>query len=89
MFDQAMAVGQGNPDLSQPVMPYAGKAQALSALGKNTEARELLENLLNISQGRSAFGYESQTLLELGKLEERLGHGPAYRRYNGCIHERR
>jgi CHAT domain-containing protein/tetratricopeptide (TPR) repeat protein len=76
-FDQAMAIGRGNADLSQPVMPYAGKAQALSALGKNTEARELLENLLNISQGRSAFGYESQTLLELGKLEERLGHGPA------------
>src|SRR5579872_6879056 len=31
MFDQAMAVGHGNPDLSQPVMPYAGKAQALTA----------------------------------------------------------
>jgi CHAT domain-containing protein/tetratricopeptide (TPR) repeat protein len=76
-FDQAMAIGHGNADLSQPVMPYAGKAQALSALGKNTEAKELLENLLNISRGRSAFGYESQTLLELGKLEERLGRGPA------------
>ena len=74
-FDQAMAIGRANPDLSQPVMPYAGKAQALSALGRDTEAKELLENLLNISRGQSAFGYESQTLLELGKLEERLGHG--------------
>lgn len=74
-FDQAMAIGRGNPDLSQPVMPYAGKAQALSALGRGTEAKELLENLLSISRGQSAYGYESQTLLELGKLEERLGHG--------------
>ena len=74
MFDQAMAVGRGNPDLSQPVMPYAGKAQALTALDKNSEAKELLENLLEISRGRSAFGYESQALLELAKIEERLGH---------------
>ena len=74
-FDRAMAIGRGNPDLTQPVMTYAGKAQALSALGKDTEAKALLESLLNISRGQSAFGYESQTLLELGKLEARLGHG--------------
>ena len=55
MFDQAMAVGHGNPDLSQPVMPYAGKAQALTALGKETEARQLLESLLEISQGKIGF----------------------------------
>ena len=77
MFDQAMAVGHGNPDLSQPVMPYAGKAQALTALGKETEARQLLESLLAISRGKSAFGYESEAYLDLGKLEEKLNHRPA------------
>ena len=77
MFDQAMAVGHGNPDLSQPVMPYAGKAQALTALGKETEARQLLESLLAISKGKSAFGYESEAYLDLGKLEEKLNHRPA------------
>jgi len=77
MFDQAIAVGRGNPDVSQPAMPYAGKAQALGSLGKNSEAKELLESLLETSRGKSAFGYESQALLELGKLEERVGQGPA------------
>ena len=77
MFDQAMAVGQGNPDLSRPVMPYAGKAQALAALGKDVEARQLLERLLAISRGKSAFGYESQAYLELGKIEEKLNNRPA------------
>lgn len=77
MFDQAMAVGQGNPDLSQPVMPYAGKAQALTALGKDAEAKQLLERLLAISRGKSAFGYESEAYLELGKLEEKLNNRPA------------
>lgn len=77
MFDQAIAVGRGNPDLGEPAMAYAGKAQALGALGKNSEAKELLESLLETSRDKSAFGYESQALLELGKLEERKGQGPA------------
>ena len=77
MFDQAIAVGRGNPDLGEPAMAYAGKAQALGALGKNSEAKELLESLLETSRDKSAFGYESQALLELGKLEERQGQGPA------------
>jgi CHAT domain-containing protein/tetratricopeptide (TPR) repeat protein len=74
MFDQAIAAGHGNPDLSQPVMPYAGRAQALAELGKNTEAKESLETLLEISRSKSAFGYESEAYLELGRLEERLGN---------------
>src|ERR1700721_3945101 len=65
-----------NPDLGEPAMAYAGKAQALGSLGKNSEAKGLLESLLEISRGKSAFGYESQALLELGKLEEGLGQGP-------------
>ena len=73
MFDQAIAVGRSNPDVGEPAMAYAGKAQALGSLGKNSEAKGLLESLLEISRGKSAFGYESQALLELGKLEERLG----------------
>jgi CHAT domain-containing protein len=77
MFDQAIALGRGNPDLTQPVMTFAGKAEALVALGKSVEARQLLESLLDVSRGQSAYGYQSQTLLELGKLEARLGHGSA------------
>ena len=73
MFDQALAVVQTIPELGQPVLTYAGKAQALAALGRTAEAKKLLENLLEISHQRTAFGYESEALLELGKLEERTG----------------
>jgi hypothetical protein len=77
MFDQAVAVGKGNPDQSQPVMPYAGKAEALTAIGKDTEARQLLQDLLSISRGKSAYGYPSEAYLDLGKLEENMNHGTA------------
>jgi CHAT domain-containing protein/tetratricopeptide (TPR) repeat protein len=77
MFDQAISVGRGNPDVGEPAMAYAGKAQALGSLGKSSEAKELLESLLEISRGKSAFGYESQALLELGKLEQRSGQRTA------------
>ena len=73
MFDQALAVAQTIPDLGQPVMPYAGKAEALAALGRTAEAKKLLEDVLGISHKRNALGYESEALLELAKLEERTG----------------
>ena len=73
MFDQALAVAQTIPDLGQPVMTYAGKAQALAALGRTAEAKKLLESVLEISHKRAALGYESEALLELAKLEERTG----------------
>src|SRR5579872_6189395 len=72
MFDQALALAQTIPELGQPVMPYAGKAQALAALGQTAEAKKLLENLLEISHKRTALGYESEALLELAKLEARM-----------------
>ena len=71
MFDQALAVAQTIPELGQPVMTYAGKAQALAALGRASEAKKLLESVLEISHKRAALGYESEALLELAKLEER------------------
>ncbi len=73
MFDQALAVAQTIPELGQPVMTYAGKAQALAALGRTAEAKKLLESVLEISHNRAALGYESEALLELAKLEERTG----------------
>ena len=77
MFDQALAVAQTIPDLGQPVMPYAGKAEALAALGRTAEAKKLLEDVLGISHRRNAFGYESEALLELAKLEARTRRGYA------------
>src|ERR1700681_2545211 len=73
MFDQALTVAQTIPELGQPVMTYAGKAQALAALGRTSEAKKLLESVLEISHKRAALGYESEALLELAKLEERTG----------------
>ena len=73
MFDQALTVAQTIPELGQPVMTYAGKAQALAALGRTSEAKTLLESVLEISHKRAALGYESEALLELAKLEERTG----------------
>jgi tetratricopeptide (TPR) repeat protein len=54
MFDQALAVAQTIPELGQPVMTYAGKAQALAALGRTAEAKKLLESVFEISHQRSA-----------------------------------
>ena len=71
MFDQAMAVGQRSRS-EPPVMPYAGKAQALTALGKEPKRRQLLETFWRSPRGKSALGYESEAYLELGKLEEKL-----------------
>jgi tetratricopeptide (TPR) repeat protein len=73
MFDHALAVAQTIPELGQPVMPYAGKAQALAALGRTAEAKQLLESVLEISHKRTALGYESEALLELAKLQEKTG----------------
>src|SRR6202022_2866956 len=76
MFDQALAVAQTIPELGQPVMTYAGKAQALATLGRTSEAKKLLESVLEISHKRSALGYESEALLELSKVlakEKRYG----------------
>ena len=76
MFDQALALAQTIPELGQPVMPYAGKAEALAALGRTAEAKKLLEDVLEISHKRTALGYESEALLELAKLEETTGQNP-------------
>src|SRR6202795_297454 len=76
MFDQALAVAQTIPELGQPVMPYAGKAEALAALGRTAESKKLLEDVLGISHRRTALGFESEALLELAKLEERTGQNP-------------
>lgn len=76
MFDQALALAQTIPELGQPVMPYAGKAEALAALGRTAEAKKLLEDVLEISHKRAALGYESEALLELAKLEETTGQNP-------------
>src|SRR6266849_3994036 len=78
-FDTALAARDWTEVLSiakhleDAVMADAGKAQALAALGRTSEAKKLLENVLEISRKRAALGYESEALLELAKLEERTG----------------
>jgi tetratricopeptide (TPR) repeat protein len=77
MFDQALAVAQTIPELGQPVMTYAGKAQALAALGRTAEAKKLLESVFEISHQRSAPFLDARRALKnkVGKASNAiLGH---------------
>jgi tetratricopeptide (TPR) repeat protein len=73
MFDQAIDLARKTPDLGDPIMAYDGKATALVAMGKISEARVVLQNLLEIARKKQAAGYESEALEQIGKLEDKAG----------------
>jgi tetratricopeptide (TPR) repeat protein len=73
MFDEAIGLAKKTPGLGEPVMAHAGKATALVSLNRLSEARGLLDNLLDTTSGKQEFGYESEALEQLAKLEVKAG----------------
>jgi len=73
MFDQAIDLARKTPDLGDPIMAYDGKATALVAMDKISDARVVLQDLLEIARKKQAIGYESEALEQIGKLEEETG----------------
>src|SRR5579872_4814843 len=72
MFDQAISLSKKTAGLGEPAMAYAGKATALVSMGRTSEARELLQNLLQIAHKKGATGYESEALEQLAWLARLL-----------------
>src|SRR5437588_8789494 len=67
-FDRAIKVAEGEKDAGLPFMAYEGKAQALVAMGKPSEARNVVENALVKARAQQKRGHEAQLLILLGSV---------------------
>jgi CHAT domain-containing protein/tetratricopeptide (TPR) repeat protein len=72
-FDRAIKLAEADPDCGLPFMGYEGKAQALVSLGRNDEAKVVLENALAKARSQEKRGHEAQLLILLGKLAAQKG----------------
>jgi CHAT domain-containing protein len=73
MFDRALAVAQREKDLQEPMLTYSGKATALVALGRSSEAKRLLEHALDVARETKSIGYQADLLMQLGLLANKTG----------------
>jgi len=72
-FERAIKLADGEQDSGLPFMAYEGKAQALAALGKQEQAKSLLQDALAKARGQQKKGHEAQLLILLGRLASRTG----------------
>jgi tetratricopeptide (TPR) repeat protein len=72
-FDRAIKVAEGEKDCGLPFMAYEGKAQALVAMGKPNDARNVLENALVKARSQQKRGHEAQLLILLGTVAASTG----------------
>jgi tetratricopeptide (TPR) repeat protein len=72
-FNRAMRIAKETPDAGFPFMAYEGKADALLALGNADQARALLQDALTMARQRHKRGHETQALILLGELSEKIG----------------
>ena len=72
-FERAIRLADGEQDSGLPFMAYEGKAQALAALGKQEQAKSLLQDALAKARGQQKKGHEAQLLILLGRLASRTG----------------
>jgi CHAT domain-containing protein len=72
-FDRAIKLADGEKDSGLPFMAYEGKAQALVALGKPTDARTVIEDALVKARAQQKRGHEAQLLILLGTVAESTG----------------
>lgn len=73
-FERAIRLADADADLGFPFMGYEGKAQALVALGRADEAKNVLEGALAKARSQQKRGHEAQLLILVGKLEAQTGH---------------
>jgi CHAT domain-containing protein len=72
-FDRAIKLADGEKDSGLPFMAYEGKAQALVAVGKPTEAKAVLQDALVKARTQQKRGHEATLLLLLGTVAESIG----------------
>jgi len=72
-FDKALVAAQREKDTQEPMFTYSGKATALVALGRSSEAKQLLDRVLDVATRRNAIGYQADLLVQLGLLAKRAG----------------
>ena len=71
-FNRAMLIAQRTPDAGFPFLSYEGKANALLALGNADQAKVLLEDALATARQQHKKGHETQTLMLLRELSEKI-----------------
>ena len=67
-FERAIKIAEPEKNSGLPFMAYEGKAQALVALGRPDEARNVLQDALSKAQSQQKQGHQAQLLIILGKL---------------------
>ena len=72
-FDRAIKLAEGEKDAGLPFMAYEGKAQALVAMGKPNEAKNVLENALVKARSQQKRGHEAQLMILLGSVAASAG----------------
>src|SRR5207253_1188534 len=72
-FDRAIKLAESEKDSGLPFIAYEGKGQALVALGKQDEARKVLEDALTKARSQQKKAPEAQFLILLGRLAARTG----------------
>ena len=72
-FERAIKLADGEKDSGFPFMAYEGKAQALAALGKQDQAKILLQDALAKARLQQKKGHAAQLLILLGRLAARTG----------------
>lgn len=70
-FDRALTIHRAK-DLQEPMLTYSGKATALVALGRGSEAKQLLEHALEVAKQTNSVGYQADLLTQLGLLAEKV-----------------
>jgi CHAT domain-containing protein len=72
-FDRAIKLADGEKDSGLPFMAYEGKARALVALGKPSDARAVIEDALVKARAQQKRGHEAELLIRLSLVAESTG----------------
>src|SRR6266567_6449637 len=72
-FERAIKLADAEKDSGLPFMAYEGKAQALVALGKPSDARAVIEGALVKARAQQKRGHEGELLIRLSLVAESTG----------------
>ncbi len=67
-FTRALNLAKATEDIGFPFMAYEGQARSLTAMGKTTEAKKLLDSALQEAKRLDKRGHQAQILILLGDL---------------------
>ena len=73
LFERAIKLASMEKDSGFPFIAFEEKAQALFALGKSSEAMQILEIALAQARSQHKRGHEAQVLILLGKMDAKTG----------------